>query len=304
MPFLEACAAGHDVACAVTRPDKPAGRRLELRSPAVKEAAGRLGIPVLQPERPAELAGVLASFGADAGVVVAYGGLLKPEVLAAARLGFLNVHFSLLPKYRGAAPIAWALCNGDPTTGVTLFWLDEGMDTGPIQARREVEVGPDEDASELTRRLTRLGVSALADELVGIERGLVRREPQRGEPSLAPKLVRADSKMDFALPAEVLHNRVRGLRAGPRAYFAVRRSNRLETVSLLKTTVGGREPLPDRRPVGTILGIERGRGVLVQCLPGRLWLMEVQPEGKRQIPAVDFVNGLRLRPGDRLTPHG
>ena len=141
VPFLEACAREHEVLAAVTRADRPAGRGLALLAPPIKVRAQELGIPVFQPGKPLDILGEFRRLQADVAVVVAYGKILPKEVLESTRLGFLNVHFSLLPKYRGAAPIEWSLIRGETRTGVTVFWLDQGMDTGPIQDRREIAVG-------------------------------------------------------------------------------------------------------------------------------------------------------------------
>lgn len=293
VPFLETCVKGHEVAAVLTQPDRPAGRRLELSPPPVKIAAFKLGLKVLQPERPAQVAAEIKALGADMAVVVAYGHLLKPDVLSTTRLGFLNVHFSLLPKYRGAAPIQWTLIRGERESGVTLFWLDEGMDTGPIQRRARAEVQPEDDAVTLRAALARLGVRELAAALADIAAGDVRREPQAGEPTPAPKILPAQARLDFARPAAELDGWVRGLAAGPRAHvmLAGRR------LTLLKTAL--EDPAAAGRP-GEIARVERERGFLIQCAPGRLWIRDVQPEGKKPISAADFLNGLRLKAGDRL----
>lgn len=293
VPFLEAAHREHQVLAVVTRPDKPAGRGLQLTPPPVKDAALRLGVPVHQPVgSPSELAPALRALGADAALVVAYGRILKPDLLAATRLGFLNAHFSLLPKYRGAAPIQWSLIRGETRTAVTLFWIEEGLDTGPVQAVAETEIGPDEDAPALASRLTGLGVELVARELASFDAG-VRREPQRGEPSRAPRLTRVDARVSFEDSAPAVHNRVRGLRGGPTAFF----ERRGASVGLLKTSVEESEGAG--RP-GLIARVAGRDGFLIECGVGKLWVREVQPQGKRPLPAADFLNGLRLKPGDRL----
>jgi len=305
VPFLEACAREHEVLAVVTRADRPAGRGLAMSGPPVKALAQKLGIPVLQPGKPSDALDELRRLRADAAVVVAYGKILPKEVLESTRLGFLNVHFSLLPKYRGAAPIEWSLIRGETRTGVTIFWLDEGMDTGPIQARREIAVGVDEDAVTLRQALIELGVEALRGSLEQAARGQITRSPQSGEPSPAPKLTREDAWVDFERSALDLHNRVRGLLAGPRAFIRLLPSK--SALMLNKTSVG---PISDSDkeslPSGTVISVGKTQGILIQCHPGQIWVVVVQPEGKRQIPAADFVNGLRLKPGDRLAciPHG
>lgn len=305
VPFLEACAREHEVLAAVTRADRPAGRGLALLAPPIKVRAQELGIPVFQPGKPLDILGEFRRLQADVAVVVAYGKILPKEVLESTRLGFLNVHFSLLPKYRGAAPIEWSLIRGETRTGVTVFWLDQGMDTGPIQDRREIAVGIEEDAVSLRQALIDLGVATLQESLKETARGQVKRSPQSGKASHAPKLTRDDAWVDFERSALDLHNCVRGLLAGPRAFIRLLPSK--SALTLIKTSISSAaDPKNESLPAGTVLSIEKMQGILIQCCPGQIWVVVVQPEGKRQIPAADFANGLRLKPGDRLAcvPHG
>lgn len=293
VPFLEACAAEHEVLAVVTQPDKPSGRGLELKAPAVKEAALKLGLRVLQPEKPSALAPELSALGLDMAVVVAYGRILKPDLLAVTRHGFMNVHFSLLPKYRGAAPVQWSLMKGEPETGVTLFWLDAGMDTGPVQRMAATPLPVDEDAPALFPRLVTLGVAELRAALADVAAGKLIREPQKGEPSLAPKLDAAAARISFEMPAPELHNRVRGLAAGPGAWLTAG-SGRLK---VLKTAVA--DAAAPGEP-GRLVSVEPDGAVLVQCRVGVVRVREVQPEGKKKLSAAEFVNGLRLRAGQQL----
>ncbi|UPT72859.1 MAG: methionyl-tRNA formyltransferase [Elusimicrobiota bacterium] len=179
VPFLRLLAKRTEVLAVVSQPDKPSGRGLEVSSTPVKKAALELGLKVLQPARPSEIAAELKALGADFGVVVAYGRILKADVLTSTRLGLLNAHFSLLPKYRGAAPVQWALVKGETKTGVSLFWLDEGMDTGPVQDMTETSVGPDEDAPALLARLTAFGVGRLEAVIGDLSVGKVVRLPRK-----------------------------------------------------------------------------------------------------------------------------
>ncbi|MBI5595892.1 MAG: methionyl-tRNA formyltransferase [Elusimicrobia bacterium] len=298
VPFLEACvSAGHEVAAVVCQPDKPSGRGLELKAPAVKDAALRLGLRVLQPEKPSAASAELAALGADLAVVVAYGRLLKADVLAGTRLGFMNVHFSLLPKYRGAAPVQWSLIRGERETGVTLFWIGEGMDTGPVQRMARCPVAADDDARTLFPRLVELGVGELRAALGDLSAGRVVREPQAGEPSLAPKLDAEQARISFDMSASDIHNRVRGLAAGPGAWFELEAAGRPMRVKLIRTAPG--DPAASG-PAGRILVVEPDGAVLVQCGSGSLRVREVQPEGKKKLPAADFMNGLRLKAGQVL----
>ena len=298
VPFLEACAAEHEVLAVVTQPDKPAGRGLELKAPAVKDAALRLGLRVLQPEKPSALCGELAALAPDMAVVVAYGRILRPDLLAVTKHGFMNVHFSLLPKYRGAAPVQWALIKGEPETGVTLFWLDAGMDTGPVQRMAATPLPPDEDARALFPRLVALGVAELRAALADVAAGRVVRTPQAGEASLAPKLDAAAARIGFEMGAKELHDKVRGLAAGPGAWFEARAEGRPPLrVKVLKTAV---RDAAAAGPEGRLVAVEPDGAVLVQCRVGIVEVREVQPEGKKKLSAADFINGLRLRPGQRI----
>ncbi|MBI3565078.1 MAG: methionyl-tRNA formyltransferase [Elusimicrobia bacterium] len=298
VPFLRALAKRTQVLAVVSQPDKPAGRGLETAPTPVKKAALELGLKVLQPNKPSEIAAELKALGADLAVVVAYGRLLKRDALDATRLGFMNAHFSLLPKYRGAAPVQWALVRGEKTTGVSLFWLDEGMDTGPVQAMRETPVDPDEDAGALLGRLTALGVEMLDGVLTDLEAGKVVRTPQTGEPTVAPLIEREDARIDLSRPAAAIHDQVRGFRLWPRAYLEKAGRPRL---LVLKTALPSpSDPVGTGRP-GRVLRIERDRGILVECGScSRLWLLDVQPEGKKTLNAADFANGLRSAEGGFL----
>lgn len=296
VPFLEECARGHEVAAVLTRPDRPRGRGLKTAEPPVKTAAARLGLRVLQPERPEDILAQLRAAAADLAVVVAYGRMLGPEVLACARHGFLNVHFSLLPRWRGAAPVAWTLLGGDAQSGVTLFWIDQGLDTGPMQCRAAEPVRPDDDARTLMERLVRLGVAQLREAMAQISRGAVRREPQAGEPTRAPKPAGALSRLDFKLSAQEFHNRVRALCNGPKPHLLLATPRGPLRLAVLRTEPDGAGRGARGGP-GSVARVERERGVLVECGFGRVWIREVQPEGKKPMPSAEFLNGLRIGEG-------
>lgn len=297
VPFLRLLAAKTEVVAVVSQPDRPAGRGLETAPTPVKAAALALGLKVLQPEKPSEIAAELKALGADLGVVVAYGRILKTDALSSTRLGLLNAHFSVLPKYRGAAPVQWAIVRGEKKTGVSLFWLDEGMDTGPVQAVRETDIGDDEDAPALLARLTGLGVELLDSVLAELSAGKVSRLPQEGVPTPAPLIERADARLDLGRPAEELHNLVRGFRSWPRAWLELSTGKLL----VLKTRPAGPGDPPAEGTPGRVLSVGRDRGILVECSSrSRLWFLEVQPEGKKPLNAAEFANGLRLAAGGLL----
>ncbi|MEQ1918532.1 MAG: methionyl-tRNA formyltransferase [Elusimicrobiota bacterium] len=301
VPFLKLLASKTEVLSVVSQPDKPAGRGLETAPTPVKAAARELGLKVLQPVKPSEIAAELKALGADFGVVVAYGRILKTDVLTSTRLGLLNAHFSLLPKYRGAAPVQWSLVKGETKTGVSLFWLDEGMDTGPIQAVLETDILPDEDAPALLSRLTGLGVELLGSVLADLDAGKVVRRPQEGVPSAAPLIKREDAALDLGRPAEELHNLVRGFRSWPRATLELASGK----VLVLKTALAEPSDPPSTGTPGRVLSVGRNRGILVECgSRSRLWFLEVQPEGKKPLNASEFANGLRLAAGGLLPLSG
>jgi len=297
VPFLRSLVQNTEVLAVVTQPDKPAGRGLETAHTPVKAAALELGLKVLQPVKPSEIAAELKALGADFGVVVAYGRIMKADILSSTRLGLLNAHFSLLPKYRGAAPVQWSLVRGETKTGVSLFWLDEGMDTGPVQAMLETDILADEDAPALLSRLTGLGVELLQKTLSDVSAGKVVRTPQEGAASMAPLIKREDAILKLDRDATELHNLVRGFRSWPRAWLELAAGK----VLVLKTELAGPSDPPATGTPGTVLSIGRNKGILVECSArSRLWFLEVQPEGKKPLNAAEFANGLRLAEGGFL----
>lgn len=300
VPFLELTARRCEVAAVVSQPDRAAGRGLSVEPTPVKKKALALGLRVLQPEKPSLAAAELSALEADVAVCVAYGRILRKDVLSAPKQGTLNVHFSLLPKYRGAAPVQWSLVRGEKKTGVCVFWLDEGMDTGPVFTRRETEIGPDEDAGELMSRLQALGLQALDEALGELAAGRKRAVPQEGEATLAPLIKREDAQIStFERPAEDIHNLVRGFRAWPRAFLELSPGGRL---LVLKTRLAGPQDPPADAGPGAVLSVAQDGGVLIQCgSASRLWFLAVQPEGKKPVRAADFLNGLRRKVGDFLS---
>jgi methionyl-tRNA formyltransferase len=289
VPSLEALArAGHELACVVARPDRPAGRGQALKAPATKEWALARGIPVLQPEkvRDGTLCAALAALKPDALAVAAYGRILGKDLLTLAPHGAINVHGSLLPKYRGAAPIQWAVANGEPETGVTIMQMDEGLDTGDMLLQRSLPIGPDDTSDALSPRLATLGGEALVEALALVQAG--RITPVRQEAAaatLAPILTKEDGKVDWTRPAAVIAARLRGFTPWPGAWTTLEG----RTVKLLEVEVAaaaGGAP-----GAGTKLA---GRGLVVACGEGTaLLLKRLQPEGKGAQDALAFLNGLR-----------
>ena len=295
VPSLRALAAapGVEIVAVCTQPDRPAGRGRRPRPSAVKEAAAELGLPVRQPEslRAPEAVGALAALAPDLMVVVAYGLILPPAVLALPRLGCVNVHASLLPRWRGAAPVQWAILAGDRETGVCLMRMDEGLDTGPVLACTRTAIGPRETAGELEARLADLGAGLLARSLPRLAAGALEAVPQDGAAATyAPKIAKADAELDWRLPAAELDRRVRAFHPRPVAW----------------TRLDG-EPLRVWRaePLAAPAGAEPGVVVAasghpeVACGEGRLRLLEVQPAGGRRMDAAAFARGRALA-GRRL----
>lgn len=298
--FLDRIAAsGHEVAGVISQPDRQAGRGMKLCCSPVSALAGRLCVETAKPCNKADLHAAVERLAPDLGVAVAYGRLIPEATLALAKYGFLNIHFSLLPKYRGAAPVQWALINGEKVTGVTLFWLDKGMDTGPVFLRREVPVLASDDAASLFAKLSETGLELLAEGLALVAAGDIKREPQTGEPSLAPLIRTADSILDFSLPAAALAGRVRGLACGPRARFTLALPGRPPLlVQVLEASAApgtGRGGVP-----GELTCVEPSGGFIVKCGEGELLVRTVKPEGKKAMAGADFLNGMRLGPGGRL----
>lgn len=299
----------HTVAAVVTQPDKPAGRGNKLQPPPVKELALAHHIPVFQPEkiRGANFDAVLAPFAPDVIVVVAYGKILPPEILRLPKFGCLNLHASLLPKYRGAAPVQWAIINGERVTGVTIMLLDEGMDTGNIVAREEVEILDDDDTISLSNMLSVIGAELMLRVLDRIQAtGKVESTPQdHTQATYAPMLKKSDGLLPWELRTDQLLCRVRGLQPWPGAFsFLHGKMWKIlkvepyeEPDSLYLRTRRASDPA--YRPVpGTVTSVVRGRGFTVQTGDGSLLVREVQPEAKPPMEAIAAVNGRLVQIGD------
>ncbi len=285
--------ARHEVVAVVTQPDRPAHRGQKLQPPPVKTRALAAGVPVLQPARlrDPEWAPRLRELSADVAVVVAFGQILPKAVLDAPARGSINVHGSLLPRYRGAAPIQWAIIRGETVTGITTFQMDEGMDTGSILLSASTPIGPEETAGELARRLADLGAKVLVETLERLD--TLTPTPQRHEEAtLAPRLKKTDGRLDWRRPARELVNQVRGFHPWPGAL--TRTPGGLLTV--WRATVVDVAP---GAPPGTLVG---GAGALaIATGEGALQPSEVQPENRRPMPWADWLRGARLRPGALFT---
>ncbi len=286
-------AAGHEVRLVVTQPDRAAGRGMETRVGAVKAAAGRLGIEVVQPEKirnNAEFRARLEAIAPDAILVVAYGRIVPDWMLTLPRLGCLNLHGSLLPKYRGAAPIQWAVANGETHTGVTTMRLDAGLDTGPLLLAQVEPIAPEETAEDLFESLAEIGAGLMVKTLHGLACGEVTPiEQDHGRATLAPILTREDGRMDFGRTAVELVNRWRGFQPWPGAWTMLRGKK------LIVHRLAACEGLAS---AGEVM-VEDGR-MRVGCGGGMVELVEVQMEGKKRMPAEEFLRGFQVKTGERL----
>lgn len=282
-----------DVPLVVTNPDRPRGRGHELAPPPVKTAALDAGVDVAQPARAPDVAERLADLELDACAVVAYGQLLPPRLLAIPVHGFVNLHFSLLPAWRGAAPVPAAILNGDHETGVTCFVLERGMDTGPVLATRTIRVGPNETAGELTARLAGLGAPLLVEAVTGLVEGTLRPQPQNHDlATYAPRIASSDARIDWELPAEQVHRVVRAYNPVPGAHTDFRGS---------RLKVHRVQIVPGEGAPGEVMAIDdRTHAPVVGCGSEAVRLDLVQPAGKRAMSGEAFVNGYRPL-GVRLT---
>jgi methionyl-tRNA formyltransferase len=291
---------GHSVRLVVTQPDRPRGRGMEVAVSPVKEAATRLGIDVLQPaaiKNNAEFRERLAAIAPDAIIVVGYGRIIPQWMIDLPRLGNLNLHASLLPRYRGAAPVQWAIANGESTTGITSMRIDAGLDTGDILLQRELPIAAEDTSETLGPKLALIGAELMAETLRGLDRGDILPTPQDGsKATLAPILTKEEGRMDFSRNAKELFNRLRGFQPWPGAFTTFK--GKTLRVHRAQPVLAPFELTPAE------IAIE-GTRLLVGC--GRndndasaLELVEVQPEGKRRMTAQEFINGYRLKSGDRL----
>ncbi len=286
---------GWNVVAAVTQPDRPRGRGRKVLPPPVSQVAGAKGILVLQPKRIKDSVFFedLSDLRPDMMVVAAYGKILPRHVLSLPPLGCYNVHASVLPAYRGPAPVRWAIINGEKTTGITIFRMDEGMDTGDVLVTESLEIDPNETAGELTERMAHLAARMLTPALQDIVEGRARFVPQEHEKAtVVPILKKGDGLIDWGLPAESIRNRIRGLDPWPGA-FTFWRGKRLRLWE-----AEARDPVSAGKP-GELLSVA-GHGIRVQTGEGTLGLKSLQLEGGRRMSAEEFLRGHKMQPGERL----
>jgi methionyl-tRNA formyltransferase len=297
VPTLEAVvAAGHDVRLVVTQPDRASGRGLELSAPPVKRKAMELGLPVIQPEKiknNAEFQAQLAAIAPDVILVVAYGRIIPQWMLDLPQHGNLNLHASLLPKYRGAAPIQWAVANGERITGNTIMRIDAGLDTGDILLQSEVVIGLEQTAQELFPVLAKDGAALMVEIVRRLNAGMVHaRRQDDASATLAPILTREDGRIDFARDAQAIFNRWRGFQPWPGAYTSFRGkkliAHAMKVVEAVKGLAAGEMMV-------------RERALYVGCANGTaLRLDELQIEGKKRMPVGEFLRGYKIETGEKL----
>ena len=290
--FLRLLEDGYDVAGVFTQPDKPKGRGNKLAAPPVKEAALEKGIPVFQPDRMKDGAALqlIKELRPDLIVVVAYGKILPKEILDFPPLGCINVHGSLLPKYRGAGPIQWSVLNGETVTGITTMYMAEGLDTGDMILKTEVEIGPEETSGELHDRMAAVGAQCLSDTIRLILQGNAPRIPQEDSAaSYAPMLRKEMARIDFSKTADQVHNLIRGMSPWPVAF--TRYGAKMLKVHRAKIASGHGQP-------GTVLDSER---LIVACGEGAVEFMEVQLEGAKRMQVSDFLRGHPVTVGKNFT---
>jgi methionyl-tRNA formyltransferase len=295
VPTLERLlASGFVVPLVVTQPDRPRGRGLALSSSPVKARARELGLPVTQPEtikKDPEFQSRLSSINPDAIIVVGYGRMIPQWMLDLPRYGNMNLHASLLPKYRGAAPIQWAIARGESITGVSTMRIDSGLDTGEILLQKEVSITPEDTAETLAPRLADIGADLMIETLHSLQTGKLQPRPQDSARStLAPILKKEDGRIDFQRTAQETCNRLRGFQPWPGAFTTFRGKN---------LQVWAAQPSPGDTAPGE-LAVQGGRLLAGTGNSTALELLEVQPEGKKRMLARDFVHGYRPTTGERL----
>lgn len=290
------------IAGVITQPDRPSGRGMKLSFSSMKEAGLAAGLPVHQPEkiRSPEAQALLEKLAPDCIVIIAYGQIVPARLLSIPKHGWINLHASLLPKYRGAAPINWAIVNGETKTGVTSMRIDAGMDTGEMLLQREIEIGPQETAPELSARLAEAGAPVMTETLRGLAAGTLRGRPQDGDQaSYAPLLKKEDGRIDWNHPAQEIYNRIRGLAPWPGVYSAFRG----KTCHLWGEPVSKQKGVKDSAPTECLPGtlFQQVGELYVSCGDATtLRLVAVKVEGRNRVTAAEFANGAKLRTGERF----
>ncbi|MEI6305945.1 MAG: methionyl-tRNA formyltransferase [Deltaproteobacteria bacterium] len=288
---------GENILAAVTQPDRPKGRGQKLMPPPVKELAGKHGIPVLQPNkvRDPDFIKTVLSLQPEVIVVVAFGQILPKMLLDIPPRGCINVHASLLPRYRGAAPLNWCIINGEKETGVTTMMMDPGLDTGPMLLSKSTPIDANEDIISLHDRMSQMGAMILAETLDGLNSGTVSpRQQDDTQTCYAPMLKKEDGLIDWHQDASIIHNQVRGMAVWPGAYTFIDGM----LLKIFRTKAGDSSGQP-----GTVLKADKGI-IEVACLSGSIYIEELQLAGKKRLDPISFLSGCPLAPGTLLTSNG
>ena len=297
--FLENIDAKHEVAAVITMCDKPVGRSNKIKAPAVKEYAIEKNIPYIQVDKfNDEIAEKIKNFNADVGVVVSFGKIIPEKIFTLPKYGCFNIHFSLLPKYRGASPVQQALIDGCTKTGVTAFYIEKGLDTGNILLQKELDIDIKDTSETLFDKLNVLGIKVMNDALNLLDSGNCSAKKQEGEPSFCSVFTKENGKIDWNKSAEEIYNLYRGLYLWPKIFCTVgdgRMTGKM--LKILECSVV--KDLSNKQP-GTILEINKGLGFAVKCGGNALFVTKVQPESKVQMSAFDFVNGAQIKVGSLL----
>lgn len=299
VPFLKNLVGLYNVAGVICQPDRPADRGYQLHAPPVKIFAQERNIPVFQPEKyTPEIIEQFKNLNTDVGVIVSYGKIIPEAVFTIPKNNCFNIHFSLLPKYRGAAPVQWSLIKGEKETGVTAFWIEKGLDTGPIIKQNILPISDEDDAVSLFEKLIPLGIKTMNEALNLIEIGKAEGIPQEGNTVYAPSLSKEDGKIEWSKPSREIFNLIRGARIWPGTYTIVN-DGKLQgkRLKILRAALcEGKANLQ----IGQIIDLIKNKGFVVQCGDGALLIEEVQPENKKPMTAWAFWQGGSLKVGDKI----
>ena len=294
--FLENIDKKYEVVCVVTMCDKPVGRSNKIKPPAVKDYAIEKNIPYIQVDKfTDEIAQKIKDYNADVGVVVSYGKIIPEKVFTLPKYGCFNIHFSLLPKYRGASPVQQALIDGCTKTGVTAFYIEKGLDTGNILLQKELNIDIKDTSETLFEKLNAVGIEVMNNALALLDSGNCLAKKQEGEPSFCSVFTKGDGKIDWNKSADEIYNLHRGLYLWPKI-FCIIGDGRMTGKMLKILECSVIKDLSNKKP-GTILEIRKGLGFIVKCGKDALFITKVQPESKAQMSAFDFVNGAQIKIG-------
>jgi len=305
VPIFEHLFKNEEVVCAVTRSDKPSRRHLHPVPSPIKEAAIEKKIPVLTPEnlKDKDFICQLSTVNCQLGIVAAYGKILPKEVLDIFPLGCVNLHFSVLPKYRGAAPIQWALIKGEKETGVTGFFMNEGLDTGKIIFQKRIKIAQNDDTLSVQKKLIPVAIDVLSETLEKIKKGF-KGETQTGEASYAPPLKKSDGKIDWNQPAEEVHNLIRGTKPWPNVHTAIENEKlKIKNLKIFDAEIfqSFNFSIFQSFSIGSIVSLKKNVGFVVKCNPDFLLIKTVQPSSKNVMSAWSFLLGHKLAVGDKLS---